>query len=732
MSSVLEGEQSVVPVEARAAAPPARPDYASLARSRLWPAAALVIAIGLALRGQQLLPQREYPLDGPIFYAAAIGLFLWGVSRWGDGQPASPPQANPRQMALPLPGVWPSPGSRLAAVEYRLWFGVAAVMFSALAYRGFAGNRFSNVGLIAWLAAFLCFLGAVAEYQPAAWRGRLTGWLRLDFLAGLRDRQWSLRITWVHLALIGITLLAVFFRVHRLAEVPAEMNSDHAETYLEVYDVLHGARPIYFPRNTGHEALKFYVVVALLRLTPLTMSFLTLKVGTVLFSILAVPLMYLLGRELYNREIGLLAAALLAVSQWHIAISRIGLRPVYTPFFVAPTLYFLFRAFKYNRRNDWLASGLVLGAGLHSYTSMRVVPVLLVGLVGVKLLFDLASWVQDRLRPGNQIADAYTETSALSADFWVNGILGGLASLVVFLPLLRFMRDDPDLFWYRVLTRSSDLEKQVPGDTWRVFLDNVKNALLMFNYRGDVVWVNTVPGDPVLNWVTGALFVLGTAYVVWRFVQYADRRSVYLFLSMFVLLLPSTLSLAFPQENPSLTRGGGAVVIAMLLAALPLYVTASHLHRILGRPGRWVAIALIAVLMIAAARSTYQWYFVKYDEQYRRSAWNSTEMAQVVRGFADSVGDMAHAYHVAYPYWVDTRNIAINAGDITWRNAILDIEQVREHVNDPAPKLYLLDLRDEKSLSVLQSLFPKGQLKRYQSKTPEKDFLVFFVPADSQ
>jgi len=135
------------------------------------------------------------------------------------------------------------------------------------------------------------------------------------------------------------------------------------------------------------------------------------------------------------------------------------------------------------------------------------------------------------------------------------------------------------------------------------------------------------------------------------------------------------------------------------------------------------------VLLIVAARSTYEWYVVKYDQQYRMSAWNSTEMGQVVRGFADSVGDMAHAYHVAYPYWVDTRNIAINAGDITWRNAILNIEQVRAHVNDPTPKLYLLYIDDQKSLSFLQSLFPEGRVTRYQSATPTKDFLVFFVPA---
>ena len=89
---------------------------------------------------------------------------------------------------------------------------------------------------------------------------------------------------------------------------------------------------------------------------------------------------------------------------------------------------------------------------------------------------------------------------------------------------------------------------------------------------------------------------------------------------------------------------------------------------------------------------------------------------------------MAHAYHIGYPHWVDTRNIAINAGDITWTNGIVDVQQVQAHVDNPAPKLYLVHIYDEKSLSFLQSLFPEGQVRHYKSKTPEKDFLVFFVP----
>ncbi|MFQ5593799.1 MAG: ArnT family glycosyltransferase [Anaerolineae bacterium] len=681
---------------------------------------ALVVAIGLALRGQQLITHREYPLDGPIFYAAAIGLFLWGVSRWADAGPVG-------QMSLPLPAEWTAGRSLVANAEYRLWFGVASAMFTVLAYRGFAGNRFSTIGVATWLAALGCFLLAVAERPATNWRARFARWIRSD--------SWSLRVTWVGVVLIGITLVAIFFRTYRLAGVPAEMTSDHAEKLLDVNDVLHGARRIFFPRNTGREALQFYLTAALIRFTPLTISHLALKVGTALFGIIVVPLTFLLGQELYNRDVGLLAAVFLAMSQWHIAITRVGLRFPFTAAFAVPTLYFLFRAFKHNRRNDWLACGLVLGAGLHSYTTLRMVPLLLIALVGIKLLFDLAPRVRGRLAPAAaSITTVAVETSALSTRFWVNSLVGGLASLLVFLPLLRFMRDDPKAFWFRVLSRSSDVERQLPADTWHVFWGNVKSAMLMFNYQGDTVWVNTVPGEPVLNWVTGSLFVLGVAYVVWRFVQHGDRRGIYVLLALFGLLLPSILSLAYPQENPSVVRAGGAVPIAALLAALPLYVTADGLRRGFGQAsagpgaGRWAAGLLTAVLLIVAARSTYEWYFVKYDQQYRMSAWNSTEMGEVVRGFADSIGDMTHAYHVAYPHWVDTRNIGINAGDITWNNAILDIEQVRGHANEPAPKLYLLHVDDQKSLSVLQSLFPGGRVTRYQSATPTKDFLVFFVP----
>ncbi len=60
------------------------------------------------------------------------------------------------------------------------------------------------------------------------------------------------------------------------------------------------------------------------------------------------------------------------------AISRVGLRFPLSPLFVAPVLYYLLRGFRTGRRNDFLLAGLFQGIGLYGYSTIRILPVLLV------------------------------------------------------------------------------------------------------------------------------------------------------------------------------------------------------------------------------------------------------------------------------------------------------------------------------------------------------------------
>ncbi|MDX1663585.1 MAG: glycosyltransferase family 39 protein [Candidatus Promineifilaceae bacterium] len=671
---------------------------------------ALPLAIALALAGQWLLLEGTRAAGGALLFALSVLLFLGALIRAPmpverSGEVQSLPNGGEASRWVPIvrSGAW------------RLLLASNSAAMALLAYVGFGGNDLMG-GLWSWLAALFLFLLAFGQ-QPS---GGFRAWFR---------RHWGRASRRLLLALALIFLVGIFFRTYRLAGVPAEMTSDHAEKLLDVRDVLNGARPLFFPRNTGREMVQFYLTAALIHFTPLTTGHLALKVGTALVGILTLPFVYLLGSELYGRRVGLLALFFFSVAHWHVAITRVGLRFPFTAAFAAPALFFLFRAFRLNRRNDWLLAGLVLGVGLHTYTAMRIVPLLFAVLVLLKVLWDaITAYREKRLAPEPERSEqqARREATALQIDFWRNAILGALAALLVFLPLLRYWREEPGMFWYRAGSRA--LGEQSLVDLWTIFWGNVRDALLMFNYRGDVVPANTIPNEPELGLVAAALFVLGVAYLAWRLLAARERRAAYVLLAAFILLLPSILSLAFPEENPSVVRTGGAIPLIMLVVALPLALSWERLRQLPGRGGRMLAGGLLAALLLLSFADNYHWYFVRYDEHILQSSWNTSEMGAVLRDFVAAGGDLGDVYHVAYPHWADTRNIAINAGDITWRNAVLDAEEIWSHVDDPDPKLYLLYPADERARQILNAAYPEGGSWRYDSAREGKDFIVFEAP----
>lgn len=670
----------------------------SFLRSILLP----LTALGLALGGQWILLQKNHnPIIGALFFIFAANLYLLSLFRW-------PHSALEPEAIEPLELSW------RPVVRDKRWRAVLmliALILAIVSYGRFAGNSLDK-GFWFWLGSIALFLIA-SVYRPAGSSkdistGFLVWWRNIDKR--------------VLLILSVVTILAIFFRFYRLQDIPAEMTSDHAEKILDVQDVLDGDRPIFFPRNTGRELLQFYLTAGIIRLTGLPNSHLALKIGTGIFGIVAVPFTFFLGRMLYGKLAGLLAAFFLAVSHWHVAITRVGLRFPFTAAFIAPVLLFLLRALRFNKRNDWLLAALFLGIGLHTYTAMRIAPLLCAVLVALKLLIDGANKVRKKQIKG---ADSWSLT------FWKNGFLAFSLTLLLLVPIIRYMADDPRGVWTRSFSRlQTDTGLTLP-EVASQLLVNLKDTLLMFNYKGDVVAVNTVPSEPVLGLVAGALFVLGSAYLVWRLLVNGDVRSIVLLVSLFFLLLPSIFSVAFPQENPSVVRTGGAIPIVMIIAAVFL---ATLLLRLGTSPypiGRAAASVVVVSLILAAVADNYVWYFREYDEQYRRSIWNATEIGAVVQGFEEQGGDVTNVYHIPYPHWVDTRNIGINAGYVRWNNAVKNSQELYDHVYEPRPLLYLLHPADTATLHTLQDLFPNGRVERYNSPREGKDFIIFRVPHES-
>jgi len=646
-----------------------------------------LMAVVLALAGQRTLePSNQNWMVGVGFYLLGVAFLIWSVMRseW---------------VLAPIP----VQESRLDPLIVRMTALIPTGILALAAFFLFGGNLFTPLNLTIWLLSIVFLLWAF-------WLPGLNGegiWARFQNFVW-RD-PWQIRISRWDLLFLAVVILVVFFRTYQLNGIPAEPFSDHAEKILDVYDVSIGQTHIFFPRNTGREGLQMYLTVAVAWLFGTGLSFLSLKIGTVMCGLATLPYMYLLGREIANRKVGLLAMLLTGIAYWPNVISRVGLRfPLY-PLFVAPVLFYLIRGLRRSWRNDFIMAGLFLGLGLHGYSPFRIMPILVVIAI---FLYILHRQSRDNRK---------------QAWVWL-GLLA-ITALFVFLPLLRFWLQNPTAFGYRAFSRLGSVEQSLPGVWWQILLSNTWNAIRMLNWSDGEIWVHSVTNRPALDVVSAAFFILGLILVFLRYLRERNWLDLFLILSIPFLMLPSILSLAFPGENPALNRTAGAYIPVFLILAMAfdgllegIKTTLSH------SKGKFLAWIVAGFLLILSATQNYDLVFNQYNQQFRMGSWNSSEMGQVIKQFGQTYGSTDNTWIIPYPYWVDTRLPGVWAG-IPNRDFAVWPEYLSETMPISGPKLFIYNIEDKKDEGLLRNYYPTGTFSRYFSKTVNHDFMIFLVPA---
>lgn len=98
------------------------------------------------------------------------------------------------------------------------------------------------------------------------------------------------------------------------------------------------------------------------------------RLPSALLGIASVYLLFLIGRQLFSQEVGLFAAAILAVNTHHLFISRLGLQEVYVVFFLFFASYLFLRSLDNDTFFIW--TGAALGFGfLAKYTAFILIPI---------------------------------------------------------------------------------------------------------------------------------------------------------------------------------------------------------------------------------------------------------------------------------------------------------------------------------------------------------------------
>lgn len=605
-----------------------------------------------------------------------------------------------------------------------------AAISSAAVWSNTSGNRIEPPIILLWLLSALLWAWVFA---PLQWN--LFVWAR-QRAGALHSFKWRGNV-WIIIAMVSIMILGAAFRFAQLDAIPSEMVNDHVTNIFDTYSLYKGEYSIFFPER---ETAFHYLIALIAQLPGFGFNFYTFKFVSAALGLLSLPIFFAFGVELAGWErrrlgfwTGALLAGLVAASFWHALISRLGWRIAPTPLVAALLMIYLARALRHNRRSDYVKAGLVLGFGLYTYTSVRMLPVLIVVGVAIALLIRRASW-RERL----------AHLANLSVLAFV--------SFMVFLPLFHFSIEDPDAYWKRAVTRTAGHE--VTAQDWgslfevdiAILLTNIRDALLMFNWLGDGNWVHSMPYEPALDVFTGALLIVGLAAWLARMLRSRDPALWLIPPAVFIMLLPTALALSFPAENPANTRASGVIPFVYLLAAFPLAVIARRIIRDFHRSvGPILAVMLCGSLILLANHRNAELYFVRFSENYNASNYYFYRHAgKTLRGFADSDGAYGNAFVIPRSYHWHHRGIAIEAGELTWPNtvylnnfsnfshflleALAREDKFRLEPGRDLLFLYHLD-DDEEVSSQLRELFPEGRELTVKKETSDRSYKIYRVPA---
>jgi 4-amino-4-deoxy-L-arabinose transferase-like glycosyltransferase len=399
---------------------------------------------------------------------------------------------------------------------------------------------------------------------------------------------------WEHAWLLPllIFLLGASLRFYRLGAIPGGLNGDELFNAIDALRIGGGNWPVFFAGNNGRESLFLYLMAASLRL--LGQNIFAMRLPAALLGSALVPLTYLLGRDLFNRRVGLVGAALVAVSLWPVMESRWALRAVSLTFFTALTLYFAQRAFARKQARDWLWSGLFLGLTLYTYIPARIFPLVILGWLGW-LFFTR----REELRP---------QWRAIGAS-WLIGI-------AVFAPFARYIWLYPEKVNQRIGTLNVGLDAALAERSLTPLLPSIWGVLRMFSFTGDKEWRYHLSGQPVFDPVTSLFFYLGLGIAVW--LAFSMKRSAGRSHAYALLLLWAGAMLgpnAILEANSSFLRAAGAIVPIYLLTALGFDWSAAWVQKRWGRvrPAT-VAVFVAAGILLLTVRTSYD-YFVIWNNQ---------------------------------------------------------------------------------------------------------------------
>ncbi len=207
--------------------------------------------------------------------------------------------------------------------------------------------------------------------------------------------------------LILILVLAAFLRVWKLGNVPPSASMDEASIGYNAYSVSkigvdeYGHFPLISQRAYDDWRRSTYLLLVVPFVALLNLNVIAIRLPAVILSILTVWATYHIVLSLFSKRsefssnIALLASFLLAMSPWHIYISRLGHESnAYLSFFVLGVMFFLQGI--QDKRKILLAIIFFILSMISYYAGQIIIPLLVLGLLCIYRKFFVSIVLSDK------------------------------------------------------------------------------------------------------------------------------------------------------------------------------------------------------------------------------------------------------------------------------------------------------------------------------------------------
>lgn len=177
--------------------------------------------------------------------------------------------------------------------------------------------------------------------------------------------------------LILILFVAFFLRFYRVTEIPPSLNWDEVSIAYNAYSVLKTGRdewgqflPLHF-KSYGEYKLPMQIYFSIPGIVAFGLNELGVRITPIVYGTFTVFIMFFLGKAVFQSSIvGLISAFLLAISPWHIHLTRASFESSFATFWITLGMWLLVAGFK--KQKWFVLSMMPFALSVFTYNAARI------------------------------------------------------------------------------------------------------------------------------------------------------------------------------------------------------------------------------------------------------------------------------------------------------------------------------------------------------------------------